>query len=296
MLLCACAVTANAQDYGEALPFLRISRDPAALTGGAAQTSPGAYAAFYNPSAGVFMERGGQAAFSYGNWVAGSSDLLGFGGVMRLGERIALNAGFSADLGEAYDVYNKLGKVTRSFTPKDMTAAFGIGYRLNRSFSVGANVKYASSSLADEVSYGSVAADIFVTGRFGGLSASAGVANIGGKVESSSGDSYSLPSSVSAGLGYGLFLTDRLKADASLTADCYFSGAVAAGLGASVSWSRFVTFRAGYNYGGESVIPSYATAGLGFSFAAFALDATYYIVPSDSPLSGTFLLALRYNL
>ena len=54
-----------------------------------------------------------------------------------------------------------------------------------------------------------------------------------------------------------------------------FSGAFAAGIGAEYSFDKLIFARVGYHYGGESVVPSFASAGFGFHNGMFCLDAAY---------------------
>lgn len=285
----ACVTMSYAQEQQEALGFLRKQRDPAALSGGAA-------AGWSNPSLASFGEKKIEAAFSYASWAAAPSSDLSMAASYRLNPRFVIVADLSVDMGEKYDIYNKLGKVTDTFTPKDLIGGVGASFLLKDNLSLGATVKYASSRLAPEASYGSVAADVFVTGRVGGLTGTAGVSSLGPGVESSDGTKYPLPTSGSFGFGYTGDFGEKLRTEVWLTSDVYFSGAVAAGFGASICYDSLLTLRAGYNNGGESIIPSYTTVGGGVHFSSFSIDAVYYLTASDSPLANTLAVALRMSL
>lgn len=285
----ACVTVSYAQEQQEALGFLRKQRDPAALSGGAA-------AGWTNPALASFGEKKLEAGFSYASWAAAPSSDLAMSASLRLGSRFTLVADLSADSGEKYDIYNKLGRVTGSFTPTDFIGGVGASFLLKDNLSLGAAVKYASSKLSPEASYGSVAADVFIAGHYKGLTATAGVSSLGPGVESSDGTKYPLPASGSFGFGYSCDFGDKLRTEVCLTSDIYFSGAVAEGFGASICYDSLLTLRAGYNNGGNSVIPSYSTIGGGVHFSSFSIDGVYYLPVADSPLDNTFVLALRVSL
>jgi hypothetical protein len=56
-----------------------------------------------------------------------------------------------------------------------------------------------------------------------------------------------------------------------------------------------VSVRAGYRYGGKSVIPSYASVGAGFKLFGVSLDLAYLIASGDSPLQNTLTFGLGYS-
>lgn len=285
----ACVTVSYAQEQQEALGFLRKQRDPAALSGGAA-------AGWSNPSLASFGEKKLDAGFSYASWAAAPSSDLSMAASFRLNPRFTIVAELSADSGEKYDIYNNLGRVTGSFTPKDLIGGVGASFLLKDNLSIGALVKYASSKLSLDASYGSVAADVFITGHYKGLTATAGVSSLGPGVESSDGTKYPLPASGSFGFGYTCDFGDKLRTEVWLTSDVYFSGAVAEGVGASLCYASLLTLRVGNNNGGNGVIPSYSTIGGGVHFSFFSIDGVYYLTAADSPLSNTFAVALRMSL
>lgn len=290
-LLLACP-SAFAQNE-EAFPFLKIQRNPAALTAGTAGVTPGPWGV---SAVNAFYEGTAAASLSYSRQKAAPSSDVDFAALYRIAENLTANATFSLDNGQKYDLYNRLGRVSGSFTPKEIIIGAGVSYLLRENLSLGATFKYASQSLSSDASYSAVAADVFVAGRFAGLTATAGVSSLGSKVTSSSGDRYSLPSSGALGVGYGLDLMQGLRLNAQANADFYFSGAFAAGAGAELTYRKFVSLRAGYNYGGKSVIPSYGSLGAGVKLFGASLDFTYYLAGSDSPLAGSFAVGLRYDL
>ena len=111
--------------------------------------------------------------------------------------------------------------------------------------------------------------------RFHGISIAAGVSSLGNKTTSLSGEKYSLPSSFDLGIGYQLNLHEHHAIRFIADADYFFSRKFAASAGLSYTWNSMLTVRCGYHYGGKSVVPSYASAGLGVKFFGISLDAAY---------------------
>jgi hypothetical protein len=69
----------------------------------------------------------------------------------------------------------------------------------------------------------------------------------------------------------------------------FFSGGISAGLGVEYAWNGQLFARAGYHYGGDGPVPSFASAGLGIRLADFSLNGAY-IFGSDV-LANTFALS-----
>lgn len=70
----------------------------------------------------------------------------------------------------AYDIYDAGGTATGSFAPSEMQANVGLGWRFTPWLSLGANVRYLSSTLSEGHSYGAVSSDIFVMSRISDFS------------------------------------------------------------------------------------------------------------------------------
>jgi len=286
-------VSAMAVEPGyEALPFLRISRDPSALTGGSAQliSSSSAYSVFSNPTLPAFSDDNLHVGLSYAKWAPNAANDIDFGASYRISQKFGVSIGLSYALQEPYDIVNSLGNVSGSFTPSDMIVGAGVFFRFNDVLALGANVKYATSKVTNNNSYGAVAGDVFVTAGFGGFMASLGVSSLGSSIKDSKGETFSLPASAALAVGYSASLGEVVQASAQLTGDYYFSGALAAGAGAEISIKDMVALRFGYNYGGQSVIPSYASVGAGFTFKGICLNASYLL--GSSAVGGTLCVGI----
>ena len=123
-------------------------------------------------------------------------------------------------------------------------------------------------------------------GKFSGFEFAAGASALGGKVQSESTGDFSLPAAITIGGGYTAKFAEVHAITARIKADRYFSGPIAAGFGFEYGYDGLAFARAGYHYGGDSIVPSFASAGLGLKIGEFTLDAAY-LFASDI-LGGTF--------
>ena len=291
------SVAAGAQ----ALPFTAVNYDPVAMAKGGTyltETSSSAYAASGNPAAAPFVSKALDVAAGYIMWQPSGvkSDIVNIGGTFVLKEKIGISIGASYGMNPSYDVTDASGQVSGSFSPSDIQAGAGISWRFLPFLSIGANVGYATSSLAEGVSYGALNADVFAMVKFGGLKASAGVKNLGTSVKSASGATFALPMSAAAGVGYELEIGEKSRVDVNVDADYYMKDGVSVAAGASYTFAKMATVRAGYRYGGATVIPSFASVGAGFSIFGASIDVAYLIAGKSSPMANTLCVGVRWGL
>lgn len=290
----------SAAPGGEAMPFSRIARDPvsAAMGGaGVVSTSSSAYASFRNAAAIPYSEHTLDVTAGYMNWQPSVSPVqdISAGASWNISGKFGVGLGFSYGMCEKYDIMDASGKSAGSFSPSQVQAGLGLAWKFLPFLSLGANVKYLGNTLAEGRSYEAVASDIFLMTRVAGVNAAVGVSSLGSKVKSASGAGFSLPASATLGLGYGLEAGKRHGVDILVDADYYFSGAFAASAGASYTYNDLVSVRAGYRYGGGSVIPSFASVGAGVKFFGVHIDVAYIIATGDSPLMNTFSVGAGFS-
>ena len=290
----------SAAPGGDAMPFSRISRDPvsAAMGGtGVVSTSSSAYASFRNAAAIPYSEHTLEVAAGYINWQPSASPVqdISAGASWNIAGKFGVGLGFSYGMCEKYDIMDAAGKAAGSFSPSQVQAGLGLAWKFLPFLSFGANVKFLGNTLAEGQSYEAVSSDVFLMTRVAGLKAAVGVSSLGSKVKSASGARFSLPASATLGLGYGDVFGQRHGLEVLVDADCYFSGAFSAAAGASYTYNGMVSVRAGYRYGGDSVIPSFASVGAGVKLFGVHLDAAYLIASGDSPLKNTFCIGIGYS-
>ena len=76
-------------------------------------------------------------------------------------------------------------------------------------------------------------------------------------------------------------------------ADYFFKGGLAASFGATYAFDDMVFVRAGYRYGGQTVVPSFASIGAGVKFIGIKLDLAYLI--ASEALGNTLALSLGHT-
>ena len=280
----------------QALPFTAADYDPAVMAKGGAfmtETSGTAFAAFGNPAADPFAEKKVDAALGYTMWQPSgvSSNVLAAGGTFVMREKIGVSLGMTYGMNAPYDIVDGSGLVSGTFSPSDLQVNAGLSWKFLPFLSVGASFGYASSTLADGVSYGAFNADVFAMAKFGGLKASAGVKSLGSGVKSSSGASFALPMAAVAGVGYTADFGEKNSVDVNVDAEYYIDGGVAVAGGASYAFAKLATVRAGYRYGGSTVLPSFASVGAGVNLFGVHIDVAYLIGGKDSPMSNTLCLS-----
>lgn len=284
----------------QALPFVAADYDPSTVAMGGAsavQTSSIAYSAFHNPAAVPFAQQKADVAAGFAMWAPGgvSTNVVSVAGAFNMNQKLGIAAGFAYGMNPAYDVTDASGSSKGQFKPSEMQLKAGVSYRFLPFLSVGANVGYASSKLAEGASYGSLDADVFLMAGFGDFRIAAGVSDLGSGVTSASGAKFSLPTAGTIGFGYQTVAAEKHGIEAMAEADYYFAGAFAAALGASYTYDDMVFARAGYRYGGKSVIPSFLSLGAGVKFAGARLDLAYLIGAGDSPVGNTLALSVGYS-
>lgn len=284
----------------QALPFVAADMDAASLGKAGAnvvETSSIAYSSFSNAAAIPFSDAKADIAANYTMWQpsASGSNAVSVAGAYNIKGKFGIAAGFSYGMHSAYDITNASGAVAGSFTPSDMQVNVGFAYRFLPFLSIGANVGYASSSIAEGQSYGTVAADAYLMARFSGFKVALGAANFGGRVKSVTGEEFCIPGSISLGAGYDKVFAEKHGISVLLDADYYFSNWISAALGAGYTFNDLITVRAGYRYGGESPVPSFASVGLGVKFIGIRIDAAYLIASGDSPMKNTLAVGLGYS-
>ena len=284
----------------QALPF--VAADYAASAMGkagtaAVETSSIAFSAFSNPAAVPYSDKTADFAAGYTLWQPSSAtaNVIAVGGSYNLNNKLGFSAGMTYGAYQPYEIFSDSGSGKGTFAPSDIQFKMGAAWRFLPFLSAGVNLGYASSSVAENASYGAFQADVFLMAKFDGVKASLGVADLGSAVLSASGTRFSLPSAFALGLGYEKAFADMHQVDVALDADYYFAGAFAASVGAEYIYDDMVSVRAGYRYGGDSVIPSYATLGLGGRLFGVSIDLAYALPIAMSPMSNTLSLAVGYS-
>ncbi|MFA6592213.1 MAG: PorV/PorQ family protein [Bacteroidales bacterium] len=304
MCLAAFSSQVFAQTEGgeEALGFSRITRNPQGAAmgfSGAASSSTAAWSSFGNSAVLPFYAGKMDIQAVYQSWAPDNDALkttnIAAGFSYKFGKKFGMSLGFvSQKDAEEYLVYNESGATKGSFTPSDMQLNIGAGLKIGKSYSIGANIKYLNSKLSEDDSYGTVAADIFVMGKFSNFNVAFGASNVGGSVKDANDKSFKIPSSMTLAGNYSTVLNKAHGFDVNLDADYYFTNNMTVAVGAQYAYDDMVFVRAGYHYGNkEAILPSFATLGAGVKFFGFRLDFAYLL--GEDTLKGGMTIGLGYS-
>ena len=284
----------------QALPFTAADFSPVtAAKGGATavETSSIAYAAFTNPATITFSELEGDFTASYSMWQPSSlkTNVFSIAGAGKIKEKFGVAIGLNYGVLPGYEILDEAGASKGEFSPSQYEYNFGFSWRFCKFLALGVNLGYSGQTLTENDSYESLTTDIFAMTQFKDFKVAVGVSNLGTTVTSLSGEEYSLPSSWKLGFGYGTTFASKHGLDFNADFDYYFQNAFSAAFGAGYTYNNLLSLRAGYRYGGESVIPSYASFGLGLKFFGVTLDAAYLVADSTSPMRNTMMFGIGYR-
>ena len=282
----------------QALSYTAAETDAASLgTAGAnlVQTGTIANAAFANAAAIPFSDAKFDASAGYTMWQPQSvgTNMINVGAAYNMKEKFGVAIGFMYGMNPSYETTDATGAVKGQFTPSDININAGLAWRFLPSLSLGANVGYATSTLAEGYSYGALSADVFAMAKFSDFKVTAGVANIGTSVKAADGTKFGLPASVALGAGYQASFAEKHAVEVLLDADYYFVGGLAAAAGAAYTFNQLVSVRAGYRFSADSPLPSYASVGAGVNFMGIKLDLAYLL--ASGPMKNTLALSLGYR-
>jgi len=275
------------------IPALFVGSNP--KTASLAGTSLSLEADYYSPeeNASAMSLSGKRLAVgaSYGMWSPKLADnsVISGGAFYRVSDKFAFGLSGKYISGKPMDITSSAGAVTGTFSPTDIMGSVALSYSFMEGLSAGVTGKFVSSAIAQDASGSSFMGDVSLTYASSfGLRAAVAVCNLGSPISYGNG-SYSPDSAVKAGASYSI-----AGVTASLQADYLFSGAVMAGLGLEYSFRDIAFVRCGYHYGDNAkAVPSYASVGLGASFAGVSLNAACLL--ASEALGGTMLFGLSYS-
>lgn len=284
----------------QALPFVAADYSPSALAkAGAVMTdvSSTAFSSFGNVAAIPYSERTADFAIGYTLWQPSSvsSNIIAAGGSFNVNDKMGFTLGLSYGMYPGYEIFSETGSSKGTFNPSDLQIKAGFAYRFLPYLSVGANIGYASNTLAKGTSYGAFVTDVFLMSKVSDFKFALGVSDLGTSVTSAAGLKYALPSSLTLGVGYDKMFAEAHGVDVSVDADYYFSNTFAVAAGAGYSYKCIAGIKAGYRYGGNSPIPSYASVGLACCLWGATLDLAYVVPVGKSPMANTLALSLGYT-
>ncbi|HIZ85140.1 MAG TPA: PorV/PorQ family protein [Candidatus Coprenecus stercoravium] len=304
-VLSAAAFTAQAQPAG----FLEVNPDPVALgmagTGTVLESTP--YAMWNNIASTALDEQKFQVGASYTLWntsadkaaAPGPFNAVAVAGYGRVARFMTVSAGLRYFGGQPLSITSD-GVNISQFSPIDLEAGVGFGFRILPILSLGANVNYVHSALSKDAKGGAVSADFgaLVDLKFMRIGVTA--SNIGSKI-SYGAAAYQLPANVKLGLGTEQHFGQEDKHAVAVNLEgglTFEESSFFAGLGAQYAYNDMFRVSAGYHYGDADKMyyGSYASVGLGFKIIGISFNAAYLIgTDKNSPLTNTFTLGLGFE-
>lgn len=271
-----------------------VLTNPVAMEFAARPTDPvtfalGGTSAFHSAAARVQEEMKMDATVIATPWQTKASKEFDLGAdiFFKAGKHFGAGVNFGMGLGEKYNP-GIAGK--NSFQPMDMAVGASVAYGIIPAVGIGASVRYLYSKTTPQHHFGTVGADILLSGGVKGFRYAAGVTNIGGKVKAADGTKYAIPAAGTVAVGYDHAFSKH-GIGASFQGDYFFKGGFRCGVGAQYNYNEMVYVRAGYSYGGKTVLPSYASLGAGFHFKGFHLDVAALI----GDITGTVMIGAGYR-
>lgn len=186
----------------------------------------------------------------------------------------------------------------------DLAVDLGYSRRIGDSWAVGLVGRYARLKRPADIRGNALAVDLSAAwmkplelGSYSMLRAGARVANLGGYF----GDTEErLPMSLTAGAAFDTFLTDAHEI--TVGADLGYGFAprpvrsFLLSVGAEYNLMQLLQVRAGYHYGKDrSILPSFASVGVGARFLHLRLDFAYLIAPENSLMYNTYSISFGFD-
>ena len=137
----------------QALPFVSSETDAVSLgMAGANLTETGsiANAAFTNAAVIPFSESRLDASAGYTLWQPTQSNVVALAGAYNIADKVGVALGFNYGLNAPYEFAGK------KFMPTDMQVSAGVSWRFLPYLSIGANLGYAGTTLAEGKSYSAI--------------------------------------------------------------------------------------------------------------------------------------------
>ncbi len=196
-----------------AVPFLRLAAD--ARTGGMGDvgvaTDPDANSLFYNGAKTVFNDGKYGVGLTYTPWLS-EFDIknlyqASLGAFYKLDEKQAISFGFRNFSQGTFTFRNDVGQEVSTFKPNDMAVEAGYSRKLSKKSSIGLNIRYIHSKLADNSvnsnykAGNAVAADLSYFWTKKAWNVGLAITNLGSKVNYG-GDPAYLPANLALGAAW----------------------------------------------------------------------------------------------
>lgn len=227
----------------------------------------------------------------YGKWAPKTADntLVGVNAFYRLNDKLSFTLEGRELIDKPYTVYSSQGVAQGPYTPKDLILGLGGAYAITGNISAGLKARILSSGIAPEVKGSAFCVDLGASYSTELFTAGLSLKNLGSKIDFGAGG-YALPAQVAV----DGTVTPISGLEVAAELDYLFSGALMAGIGAEYKVLDIIAVRAGFHYGDAAkALPTYASLGLGGSFAGIQLDVAF--LTASETIGNTLLFGIGYS-
>lgn len=299
-LFIALSMLVSVISFSQSVNYLNFSPDATnlALGGSGVSNKANSYALFNNPASMSLSERKMDVALSYGNWAQfdKSNSLFSLSGYGLIGKRIGIGLSARYLMQPSFESFDENGNLIGTISPKDYSLDLAASYLIVDGLSFGATLRYIGSDLGGVKKGNAFGVDFGLQYKIKDFTLGVSYTNLGSKIDYGY-NRYSLPSLLKLGASYSHCFNQRHNLGAFVQGDYYVvSKGFAAGAGLEYGFNNMIFLRAGYHYGDSGkTIPSYASVGLGLQFIGIALNASYLISSTASPLNNSFSVSLGWG-
>lgn len=295
LILMAAGLLASAYAYsqdaaGVALEFAARPTDPVSY-------AQGGTSAFYSAAVRLEDEQPGVTAslmFAPFKTKATKATDMGANIFIKTG-RLAFGVSGFREAGESMDIINAQGQLEGTFKPTNMALGASVAFNIVPAYdlNVGVTARYLESKLTSSSKLNTVAFDVMFSGDIQkeSMELAAGVTNVGGKVKAEDGSKYPIPGAFTIAYKYYYELAAAHCLDLRIQEDVFFKGGNRHAVGMQYTYNNMLAARLGYTKGGNTVLPSYFSAGAGVKFGGLSLD----VAALFGDLAGTFIAGLTYR-
>ncbi|MBR0297924.1 MAG: hypothetical protein IJR01_03025 [Bacteroidales bacterium] len=283
--LLASAYAYSQDAAGVAMEFAARPTDPVSY-------AQGGTTAFYSAAVRLEDEKPGVTAslmFAPFKTKATKATDMGANVFLKTG-RLAFGVSGFRETGESMDIINAQGQLDGTFKPSNTALGASVAFNMNHLLNIGLSVRYLENKLTSSAKLNTISIDLMAAGGKAGFQYAAGITNLGGKVKADDGSKYSIPSAATVAGKYA-YESGKHGIEGKLQGDYFFKGGIRMGIGTQYSYDKKFFARAGYCYGGDTVLPKYFSLGAGVKLGGFSLD----VAALFGDLSGTFIAGLTYK-
>ncbi len=291
-------VLCNFSALGQSAPFLSLWPDAVTLAMGGTGTvaNQGAFSLYNNSAATVLSNQKGALGASYSLWQTGEKNHYAtLSGFAALGSKSAISVGFRGFSHPLTYFSGPEGVVTGSYQPLECSIDMGFAYKILGDLSAGATLHYVRSQMGAEHTGNAFAADLGLLYSPGTFRLGLTAKNLGTKMDYGTGP-FSLPARIELGAGICIDPAPKHSLHAALQGGYLpVTGGFTAGIGLEYTYNQWAALRLGTHYGDpQKDIPSFVSAGFGFSFFGISLQGVWLMGLQNAPLTNSFMVSLEW--